>query len=45
MELKKIILKDIEIKNNNKFIDLKNRNLYNKDENNVMEKLFFQIKQ
>ena len=27
MELKKIILKDIEIKNNNKFIDLKNRNL------------------
>ena len=45
MELKKIILKDIEIKNNNKFIDLKNRDLYNKDENNVMEKLFFQIKQ
>ena len=45
MELKKIILKDIEIKINNKFIDLKNRNLYNKDENNVMEKLFFQIKQ
>lgn len=41
MELKKIILKDIEIKNNNKFIDLKNRNLYNKEENNVNGKIKF----
>jgi hypothetical protein len=38
MELNKIILKDIELKTISKFIDVKNRNLYNKDENNIMEK-------